>query len=81
MSTQFANYLLVLGLSREKSARYIGVSPNKFDELVRIGAMPKPRRIHRRKLWDRRELDDAFECLPRDGDVSENNPWLEEGEE
>ena len=65
-----------LGLSRETAARFVGVSPTTFDGLVADGLMPSPRRIRRRKLWDRRELEAAFDQLPHDGgDVAENNPW------
>lgn len=54
------------GLSREQAARYIGVSPTKFDELVKDGSMPLPRRIGTRKIWDVREIDVHFEDIPRD---------------
>ncbi len=66
-----------LGLSRETAARFIGVSPNTFDGLVREGLMPKPRRVRRRKLWDRRELETAFDALPHDGADSGDdvNEW------
>ncbi len=59
------------GLSREAAALYIGVSATKFAELVADGRMPKPRRIDRRRIWDRDELDAAFAELPRDGDADE----------
>jgi len=45
---------------------YLGVSASKFDELVRDGRMPAPRRIDARKVWDVLELDEAFDALPRD---------------
>lgn len=60
------------GLQREVAARYIGISPTKFDELVADSRMPQPRRIDGRKVWDRVELDDAFEALPHE---AEDNPW------
>ena len=59
------------GLSREEAAAYIGVSPSKFDELVRDKRMPAPKRIDRRTVWDRRRLDAAFEALP-DGEEGGN---------
>jgi predicted DNA-binding transcriptional regulator AlpA len=62
------------GLSRVQAAEYIGVSPTKFDELVAQGAMPKPKRIGARTVWDRLKLDQAFEALPGDDKV---NPWDE----
>ncbi len=60
------------GLQREVAARYIGISPTKFDQLVVDGRMPQPRRLDGRKLWDRLELDEAFSALPTD---QEENPW------
>jgi hypothetical protein len=64
------------GLSRVKAAAYIDVSPTTFDEMVRDGRMPPPKIIGRRKVWDRRKLDLAFEALPEDG-ASDANPWDE----
>lgn len=62
------------GLSRTEAAAYIGVSPTLFDNLVRDGRMPPPKRINARTIWDRKELDRAFELIP-DGDQSGHNPW------
>jgi predicted DNA-binding transcriptional regulator AlpA len=62
------------GLSRGKSAEYIGVSATKFDQMVADGRMPKPKRIDGRVVWDRLQLDTAFAALPnRD---SEGQPTL-----
>jgi predicted DNA-binding transcriptional regulator AlpA len=55
------------GLRREEAAHYVGVSPSKFDELVSDRRMPQPREIDRRLVWDVRELDAAFDDLPRRG--------------
>lgn len=52
------------GMNREEAARYIGVSPRKFDELVVSGRMPKPKRIDGRAVWDRVGLDVAFADFP-----------------
>ena len=54
------------GLNREEAARYVGISPSKFDQLLEDRRMPAPRRIDGRKVWDIRELDLAFDDLPRD---------------
>jgi excisionase family DNA binding protein len=54
------------GLSRTEAAIYLGISPSKFDELVKDGRMPRPRIIDRRKVWDVYELDMAFDELPRE---------------
>lgn len=64
------------GLRREASAAYVGVSPVKFDQLVRDRRMPKPKRIDGRNVWDVRELDDAFSALPTaDASGEIENPW------
>ena len=64
------------GFSRVQAAEYVGVGPTKFDELVRDGRMPPPKRIDGRKVWDRIGLDAAFAALPDDGDAGEDaNPW------
>ena len=52
------------GLSRLESAAYIGVSPTLFDDMVRDGRMPPPKTINSRVVWDRHQLDLAFEALP-----------------
>ncbi len=62
------------GLSRVQAAAFVGISPSLFDDLVRTGRMPPPKRINSRTVWDRLQLDRAFEGLP-DGD--EPNPWDE----
>ena len=59
------------GLSRVQAAEYIGIGPTKFDELVRDGRMPRPKRIDGRTVWDRIKLDEAFAALDDDG-VHEN---------
>lgn len=60
-------------LKRETAAAYVSVSPTKFDEMVRDGSMPKPKRLNgRRKAWDVRALDAAIEDLP-DADNNDND--------
>jgi predicted DNA-binding transcriptional regulator AlpA len=56
------------GLSRDEAARYVGVGPTLFDELVADRRMPKPKRINSRMIWDRIELDIAFSELPNNND-------------
>lgn len=58
------------GLSREGAARYIGIGPTKFDQLVADGRMPKPKRIDGRVVWDRLVLDMAFTDLPEADNVN-----------
>lgn len=57
------------GLRREEAAAYIGASPALFDEMVRDGRMPKPKRIGgTNAIWDVRQLDVAFEALDQDNE-------------
>jgi predicted DNA-binding transcriptional regulator AlpA len=63
------------GLSRDEAAMYIGVSAGKFDDMINDGRMPTPRRIDARKVWDVRELDLAFDALPRDDASPMGNSW------
>ena len=60
------------GLARGDAAIYIGVSSSFFDRLVQDGLMPTPKHIGSRRVWDRFELDDAFDALPTNDNV---NPW------
>ena len=64
------------GLSREAAASYIGIGTTLFDAMVNDGRMPKPKLINSRKVWDRRELDIAFDRLPNGVDPDdEANPF------
>ena len=68
--------LAPLGLSRVVASEFVGVGVTKFDLIVEDGRMPKPRRIDGRKVWDRRQLEEAFAELPIEGGDRENpNPW------
>ncbi|HSH41630.1 MAG TPA: hypothetical protein VK973_05830 [Arenicellales bacterium] len=62
-----------------EAAAYVGVSPTLFDQLVREGRMPGPKRLGARTVWDRRALDLAFAAIPDGG--SDGNPWDEEDED
>lgn len=62
------------GLRRAEAAIYVGVSPTKFDELVQNGKFPKPTRLDRVAVWDKQQLDLAFDALLAPDDESEN-PW------
>jgi hypothetical protein len=54
------------GLSREEAAMYIGISGSTFDQMRADGLIAPPRLIGGRKLWDIRDLDMAFDALPRE---------------
>ena len=63
------------GLSRVQAARYVGVSPSLFDEMVKDGPAPRPFRINTRVIWDVRDLDVAIDALK--GEPDEANSWDE----
>jgi hypothetical protein len=65
------------GLSRLESAVFVGVSINRFDDLVRSGRMPPPRLVDDVQVWDVRELDVYFDALPRDAD-SKHGRYLDD---
>ncbi|MGY6662220.1 MAG: helix-turn-helix transcriptional regulator [Glycocaulis sp.] len=71
-TAKYARLELRRGLRRQEAAAYIGVSPNTFERLVNDGRMPKAKRIYSRLVWDRYELDSAFEMLESGDD--EANP-------
>ncbi|MET4153836.1 hypothetical protein [Bradyrhizobium sp. RT7b] len=56
------------GLRREAAADWIGMKVTKFDELVRDGLMPRGKLVRGCRVWDRYELDIAFENLPDEDD-------------
>jgi len=58
------------GLDDSEAAVYLSLSPSFFRKLVQSGAMPRPRVVGSRRIWDVEELDLAFKALPReDGDA------------
>lgn len=61
------------GLNRFAAAEYLGISPSNFDLGVKEGILPSPRKFRGRVIWDRLELDRAFDSLP--GRDDETNPW------
>ena len=63
------------GLSREEAAMYLGISASTFDEMRSTGQIEPPRLIKGRKLWDIRDLDMAFDALPRENDILPSASW------
>lgn len=66
-------------INREAAASYVCVSPSTFDEMVKDGKMPRPRKpTPHRNAWDVRELDLAVDNLPHDGDYVDDPDagWL-----
>ncbi len=64
------------GLSRERAAEYLDLSPNTFDRMVKDGLMPAPVAVYGRKVWDVRAIDAAFDLLSGLGESPHAaNPW------
>jgi hypothetical protein len=63
------------GLSREEAAMYLGIGAGLFDEMRSQGKIEPPRLIKGRKLWDIRDLDMAFEALPREDAPALAESW------
>jgi hypothetical protein len=66
------------GVSRIDAARYLGISPSKFDELRKDKRIGPARLIDGRKVWDLRDLDIAFEAFPleENAEAEDWNPSL-----
>lgn len=59
-------------IGREAAAAYVSVSPTMFDQMVRDGRMPLPRKLGERRLaWDVIQLDRAIDELPVAGEGSD----------
>lgn len=55
------------GLCREAAARYLGIPTGLFDDLIQLGQLPVPRLLSETAVWDRHQLDAAFEAFPTAG--------------
>jgi predicted DNA-binding transcriptional regulator AlpA len=63
------------GLRADNAAAYLGMGKTKFLELVASGAMPSAVVIDGMRVWDRLELDAAFETAKAEQDVTERNSF------
>src|SRR6266536_1364706 len=65
-------------INREVAAAYVSVSQTTFDEMVKNGRMPRPRRLGgRRHAWDVRALDAAVDRLPVEGGDADDQTWAD----
>lgn len=62
------------GLSLAHAAQYIGVGPALFLALMKMGRMPQPKLIGPRLVWDRLDIDVAFDALPPELEVPPPRP-------
>jgi len=69
------------GLSLVHAAQYIGVGPTLFLALMKMGRMPQPKLIGPRLVWDRSEIDVAFDALPPELEVSPPRPAPQQADE
>jgi hypothetical protein len=53
-----------LGLTLEEVAAFVGISPNKYSDLIRRGLMPSARLVDGRRVHDREAAHAAFKRLP-----------------
>ena len=61
------NLPIVLGLPHDEAAAALGLSRNKFDELMRRGLLPPPRDLDGVMSWDICELREAYRRFPHSG--------------
>jgi hypothetical protein len=59
------------GMRLEAAAAWVGLGRTKFLEMVADGRMPKGKLVDSCRVWDRFQLDEAFDALPDEaGDTS-----------
>ena len=64
------------GMRIARAAAYAGMSEQSFLDLVKDGVMPKPVKVKGMTIWDRLEIDHAFERLKNDDrEPGGRNPW------
>jgi predicted DNA-binding transcriptional regulator AlpA len=54
------------GMRAARAAAYLGMSESSFLALVNDGLMPPPIKVRGMTIWDRHDLDDAFERMKPD---------------
>lgn len=52
------------GMRLEAAAAWVGLGRTKFLEMVTDGRMPKGKLVDSCRVWDRFQLDEAFDALP-----------------
>lgn len=62
------NLPIVLGLPHDEAAAALGLSRNKFDDLMRRGLLPAPRNLDGTMSWDVCELREAYRQFPHASD-------------
>ena len=57
----------------DRAAAYLAMSTSTFLKLVEEGKMPKGVKVRGMTMWDRFDLDAAFENM-KDGQIERDNP-------
>lgn len=65
------------GMRADRAAAYLGMSRTEFLKLVDDNKMPKPTKVAGMSIWDRLELDLAFEEWRDRSDTESQNPFDE----
>lgn len=55
--------LVKIGYRRREAAEFVGVSPSKFDAMIKDGRMPRGHKVDSMTIWRGDELLDAFNAL------------------
>lgn len=59
------------GMRLESAAAWVGLGKTKFLQMVEDGRMPRGKTVDGCRVWDRFQLDEAFDALPDEaGDPS-----------
>jgi predicted DNA-binding transcriptional regulator AlpA len=61
------------GLRAPRAAAYLGMGETSFLALVADAALPKPKRIRGMTIFDRLELDAAFDALTDEDQTRQRN--------
>jgi predicted DNA-binding transcriptional regulator AlpA len=61
------------GMRASRAAAYVGMSETSFLALVAEGKLPRPKRVKGMTIWDRLELDAAFEALTDEEQTRQRN--------
>lgn len=57
------------GLRRNDAAAFLGLSPSKFDEMIKAKRLPAGFMVDGCRIWDLRDLDLAFDVLKAGGGI------------
>lgn len=61
------------GMRAERAAAYIGIAPSTFHQMVDDGTMPKGIKVRGMRIWDRFDVEAAFENLKHHEQKAERN--------